>query len=931
MKTKDSEKMKLLQKYFDFIRRPHPAGIWALLVIITLPLVLGLVAPLTSSHASAADPGVLACQKLVVAGTDTDPRKVPTNLPMYKDCKTGYDAGYNNPNQNEPDSPVGPCNDTMTNKGMCENGFRQGNTDKKSTTNQPSSDTIGKDGAAKCKPYLSEKGLSKDVQKSNYDACITGYNGQFAGKNTEDACKSVPGAYKSACLAGHDAAINHNIVKPGEGGQGGETGATPAKTDGSNSDTSPDCESGGFNLSWILCPIINGLASAVDDIYSKMVQPLLVTQPIELQNTDKDPSHVYEIWSNFRIYGDILLIIVLLVVVFGQSIGGGVIDAYSAKKILPRLLAAAVLINISIYLVALAVDLTNVLGNGIINLIEQPFKDAGGFTLKLSGGAADLGMAALVTGGIFGALTIVPLLEFVFLFFLIPAFLTMLAILVTVMVRRGLIIFLVMVAPIAFALYCLPNTEQYFKKWWDLLLKTLMVYPIIAAIFGIANVLSITINTTTSGISQSVAGLVSIIALFVPLFLIPFSFKFAGGVLGKLTDVAQGMGKKAHEGMKGNPNDENSWQRKASRNLNAQRASKNLTGAALVKSVRPQDFSRGGSKLRKARLSSVRDAYAGFYGKQGMAAQSYEHFKEDSNVMQDLARFGTGAESRAAIEAKYDGGRNKDFTAADREQALFSSAAADRIGRTNFMRRQALVNPATVAYGIAPGEEGWNEAMAISRELSGGEKYDTTQPAPDASAPRYDPKSPAYQPALTGDAGVFRGLQNTYQYVGKAAAGRHDQSGATDGNIYNGYRAASSVGLYQKFNGKPSGITGEGKYFRGLWDRAKDPATVNQQDIHNFTSKEERDVFDHHDLRIATVDRAKQAVAVNAREMARGGSSGTGAAFDEGMRQSQLHIEHAGNASDPNNELRRLMETPEVVRMTRSYDPEDAERQRRAP
>jgi len=44
--------------------------------------------------------------------------------------------------------------------------------------------------------------------------------------------------------------------------------------------TLPSCESSGFSLSWIMCPLIEGLAKATDGIYSDLVQPLLKTPPV---------------------------------------------------------------------------------------------------------------------------------------------------------------------------------------------------------------------------------------------------------------------------------------------------------------------------------------------------------------------------------------------------------------------------------------------------------------------------------------------------------------------------------------------------------------------------------------------------------------------------------------------------------------------------
>lgn len=350
---------------------------------------------------------------------------------------------------------------------------------------------------------------------------------------------------------------------------------TPPGSDGS---ATPTCESSGTSLSWIMCPIINMLSSAIHDIYVSIIQPLLYSKPISLNSSD----FRYKTWSNFRIYGDIFLVIALLVVVFSQSIGGGLIDAYSAKKILPRLLIAAVLINLSYYLVAFAVDITNILGNGIQTLLSQPFVGSdpsnSGFILKLNGGTSGaIGGAGLLAGaaGIWAVSTgIGAMLQFLLVFVLLPAFFAFLAILAVVIIRQGLIILLLVVSPIAFALYCLPNTEQYFRKWWDLLFRTLLVYPIIAVVFSIANILSVTINQASldqGGALASLSQLMSVIALVIPMFLIPFSFKVAGGIIGKFHEVTSGLGKKGHETIKGHANDptslRNSTRTEAKRNM----------------------------------------------------------------------------------------------------------------------------------------------------------------------------------------------------------------------------------------------------------------------------------------------------------------------------------------------------------------------------
>jgi hypothetical protein len=360
----------------------------------------------------------------------------------------------------------------------------------------------------------------------------------------------------------------------------GKTVTATMGAPGSASSTTPTCESGdGISLAWLMCPLINGLADTVDSLFNNVIQPLLIMQPIDTSSS----SPIFKGWSNFRIYGNIFLIIALLVVVFGQSVGGGLIDAYSARKILPRLLVTAILINLSIYIVALAVDFTNIIGGGIQTLLTAPFTASDTFHLSLNGGAqATLAISGLVTGAA-GAATIWatvavgwafawPMLQFLLLFVLLPAVIAFIGILATIIIRQGLIIFLVVVSPVAFAMYVLPNTEQYFRKWWDLLFRALLVYPIIAVLFSLSTIMAVTISTASAsqgGMLAALSQLMAIVALIIPLFLIPFSFKLAGGLLGKFHEVATGLGKRGSEAIKGSAQNPNSLRNRVKGNAGA--------------------------------------------------------------------------------------------------------------------------------------------------------------------------------------------------------------------------------------------------------------------------------------------------------------------------------------------------------------------------
>lgn len=338
----------------------------------------------------------------------------------------------------------------------------------------------------------------------------------------------------------------------------------------SGDESKATCEASGFTLAWLFCGVINGLAEASEGIFNNFIKPFLRTTVVNIDDTN-DP--IYKVWSNFRVIANILLVLALLVVVLGQSVGGGLIDAYTAKKVLPRLFAAAILINISIYLVAFMVDLTNILGEGAGRLITAPFSVGDYLSIEPNFLVSAGGLAAFV-GGTWAAITIGggALLSFLWVFVLMPALFAMIGVFVTLILRQGLILFLIIVSPVAFALYCLPNTEKYFKKWWDLLFKALLVYPIIVVLFAVAHILAVTIAgaNSTSGGRSTLGQIAGIVVMLIPMFLIPFAFKMAGGAVASLYGAINGFGKKGVEAIKGNANDPTSLRRRTQMKMGSQ-------------------------------------------------------------------------------------------------------------------------------------------------------------------------------------------------------------------------------------------------------------------------------------------------------------------------------------------------------------------------
>lgn len=333
--------------------------------------------------------------------------------------------------------------------------------------------------------------------------------------------------------------VGKNFDNPNGGGGAGGGGG-----DGGDTTTCDSSGGGIVSFNWMLCPIYEYTKSLTDSIFNSAIAPLLITNPICLPSAASScDTTIYKVWSGFRIYGDIFLVIALLVIVFGESIGGGLIDAYAAKKILPRLLIAAILINLSIYIAAFVVDITNVVGGGVGQLLTTPAHNgtfnitpSGGASIAITGGSLFVGLSGAALLGLGGIAMLLAGLG-------LTAIIAIVGVFVTLVIRQSIILALVIVSPVAFALWCLPNTEQWFKRWWDTFFQMMLVYPMIVVLFAVADILSAITSASGSGVLSSV---VSFLLLVVPLYLVPFTLRSSNRLLGSIHGAVSNVGRQVN-------------------------------------------------------------------------------------------------------------------------------------------------------------------------------------------------------------------------------------------------------------------------------------------------------------------------------------------------------------------------------------------------
>ena len=316
---------------------------------------------------------------------------------------------------------------------------------------------------------------------------------------------------------------------------------------GENPDVgSSDC--GIESLGWAICPVSTFLAKNMDWLYGKL-NDSLETQPL---NVTDNKSGLYLAWNIMLGFANAAFIIAFLVIIYSQVTSAG-ISNYGIKKMLPRLAIAAVLVNISYYICAFAIDLSNISGHALQDVFMQirttvltTGHSSGGsievFTwenltaLILSGGAAAVGIRAFLVGegGVLSS-AIILLLPV-----LLGALLAVLMVVLVLAARHALIVILTIISPLAFVCYLLPGTEKWFEKWRKMFMTMLIFFPAFSLLFGGSQLAAAAILQNASTIIEVILGLaVQIIAL--PLT--PFLFKLSGGILNRIAGIVNNPNK----------------------------------------------------------------------------------------------------------------------------------------------------------------------------------------------------------------------------------------------------------------------------------------------------------------------------------------------------------------------------------------------------
>ena len=287
-------------------------------------------------------------------------------------------------------------------------------------------------------------------------------------------------------------------------------------------------------IGWIVCPIVRGSTGVVVGLYNFMQANFLNIKSDQLFSNSGKGQEAFKHWVTFRDIANIFFVIMIAIIIFSQVTGVG-ISNYGIKKMLPKIIIYAILVNISWYIVVIAIDISNIVGSTLFkwlsndgnwNFSSDVQKETSPVEGILTGTAATGALiAAGVTAALVGGATI--------LLFIVSAALAVVMTVFILMIREAAVIVLVVTSPLAFVAGLLPNTEGIFKKWIKLTKNMLMIYPICSLIVGGALFVSnLLYGVVDDPLLKIIYGVLPILSLFAIIAVIKTVLSFIDGLTG---------------------------------------------------------------------------------------------------------------------------------------------------------------------------------------------------------------------------------------------------------------------------------------------------------------------------------------------------------------------------------------------------------------
>ena len=410
-----------------------------------------------------------------------------------------------------------------------------------------------------------------------------------------------------------------------------------------------------MGISNLIYYIFWGFASFVVTVYDQLI-------PYLLQNSSITKDTIFlDAWADIRNFANMFIVLGFIVAGIATALR---INEYGAKKLLPKLIIVALLINFSGLIVGIGIDGSNILTNFFlqkddagsgITVVDQITIAANNIdwnTMATNAEASDKGDWTSYVGDsiLFASMYAVTAITFIY----------MMAILFE---RQAMLAILFILSPLALAAYIFPVTQKYSKMWWEHFLKWLSIGAAIALFIWVGtNILNSIPGVSDSGGSFEPGAVVQQVTMFQLLIPLIFFFiaskiaKSSGSVVaGAVIGLAKGASGVAMGVVTGGTSLAGAGAMAGLDKLTGGRAS----SAKQAISSKTGRFLES-MNLRKTGTTASNEASAVSQEQKGMDAALSSGNAADRARVQQLAKTGTGKKGAAAMAAVVSAGQIND-------------------------------------------------------------------------------------------------------------------------------------------------------------------------------------------------------------------------------------------------------------------------------
>ena len=249
-------------------------------------------------------------------------------------------------------------------------------------------------------------------------------------------------------------------------------------------------------VGWVICPTMRSIARLADYGFTYINSNFLrIDYSIASNN-----SGTYRAWELMRNVADALFVVAFMFIVYSQLTGRG--GGYNLKRLLPKLIISAFLVNVSYYICVAIVDVVNIVGDSLMSVFNDVASRVGTSVMPIGGKAASAafqdGTLTTITASVLGKTGVAWVLLAPVAAVVISIATICAAGLVLLIMRKTVIAMLILGSPILFVAYLLPNLERFFFQGVRLFIQLLLLYPIIALLLGAGQIVSSTIVSVGS-------------------------------------------------------------------------------------------------------------------------------------------------------------------------------------------------------------------------------------------------------------------------------------------------------------------------------------------------------------------------------------------------------------------------------------------------